>query len=219
MSEPGPGEAADLVIVNAETARFECTYGRGCDGLCCRNGRPPVTKAEAERIDANIARILPRLRPEARNLVEKQGYLSRRGLPEQPMLRVISGWCVFFHEGCVLHKLGAEEGEKHRYKPAPCALFPLARDHRDRWHVRQWGHNREAWDLFCLDPDNTDTLAVVSLQEEIALARDLSLNEASRNDGGSGRIAIGRRRSALQGKLGHGFDQGRHRALRPARCL
>ncbi len=169
--------ASGFTIVNAATARFECTYGRGCDGLCCRNGRPPISRQEAGRIDANIEKFRPHLRPEARALVETQGYLSRRGHPDEPLLRVVAGWCVFFNQGCVLHKVGAAEGDKYRYKPAPCALFPLAKDHKDRWQIRQKGYNREAWDLFCLDPEATNTAAVLSLQEEIALAQALSQKE------------------------------------------
>ena len=60
-------------------------------------------------------------------------WARRLGLP---MLRVVNGWCVFFNQGCVLHKVGAVEGDKYRYKPAACALFPLARDEHDQWYPR-----------------------------------------------------------------------------------
>jgi Fe-S-cluster containining protein len=170
-----------VIIENAATATFECTYGRGCDGICCRNGRPPVTQTESARINANIEKFLPELRPEARVLVEAQGYLSRRGLPDQPMLRVIGGWCVFFNKGCILHRIGAIEGDKYRYKPLPCSLFPIAKDAKDRWQVRQKGYQREVWDLFCLDPRATTVSAVDALQEEIALIRKV---EAVASEGG-----------------------------------
>ncbi len=113
-----------LPVINLSEAKFECIYGRGCDGICCQNGRPPVYPEEVERIDANLDRFLPHLRPEARDLIQSEGYLSRRTKGGLPMLRVIDGWCVFFHQGCVLHKVGAAEGDKYRYKPAPCALLP-----------------------------------------------------------------------------------------------
>ena len=51
------------------------------------------------------------------------------------MLRVQDSWCVFFNQGCVLHKVGAAEGDKYRYKPAPCALFPLGRTEKGDWYV------------------------------------------------------------------------------------
>jgi hypothetical protein len=158
-----------LPVINLSEARFECIYGRGCDGICCRNGRPGIYPEEVERVDANLQKLLPRLRPRARALVEGHGYLSRRRRHGLPMLRVVDAWCVFFNQGCTLHKAGAEEGDKYRYKPAACALFPLAKDENDRWYVRQRGRG-EPWDLFCLDPTNTSVPARESLRDEIELA-------------------------------------------------
>ena len=37
-----------LVVANLATATFECTFGRGCDGLCCKNGRPSVDADDTE---------------------------------------------------------------------------------------------------------------------------------------------------------------------------
>jgi len=164
----------DLPILNLEGARFECTFGRGCDGICCRNGRPPVYAEEAGLIAANLPKFLPELRPEARAVVGKSGFLSRRRKLGQQMMRVAGRWCVFFNQGCVLHRAGAAEGDKFRYKPAACGLFPLAKDERDRWYVRQKGVNGEIWDLFCLDPVASPIQAADSLREEIALARRYS---------------------------------------------
>jgi hypothetical protein len=159
-----------LPVINLTEATYECVYGRGCDGICCRNGRPGLYPDEIERLDAALDEILPELRPEAAALVRAEGYLSRRRRHNLPLARVVGGWCVFFHEGCVLHKLGAAEGDKYRYKPAACALFPLARDEQDRWYVRQKGYKGEPWDLFCLDPQASPLPAAVSLADEIRLA-------------------------------------------------
>ena len=158
------------VIVNLAEARFECTFGRGCDGVCCKQGRPLVYPEEVETIGANLKRFLPLLRPRARQAIEEGGYLSGRRRLGQPVMRVRDGWCVFFHQGCILHKVGAAEGDKFRYKPAVCALFPIQQDQHDRWYVRQKGFNKEKWDLFCLDPKNSPTAAAQSLGDEIALA-------------------------------------------------
>jgi hypothetical protein len=87
------------------------------------------------------------------------------------MLRTVKGWCVFFNQGCVLHKVGAAEGDRYRYKPAACSLFPLAKDENDRWYVRQQGYKNEKWDLFCLDPKQSQSAAAETLVEEAALAR------------------------------------------------
>src|SRR5207237_6496226 len=147
----------------------ECIYGRGCDGICCQNGRPPVYPEERARIAKNLKKFLPHLRPEARTLIEKDGFVSKRRHVGQPMLRVIGGWCVFFNQGCVLHKVGAADGDAYLYKPSLCALFPLAKDEKGRWYVRQWNYKGEAWDLFCLNPKQSDVPASESLKAELEL--------------------------------------------------
>ncbi len=159
-----------LPVINLSEATFECIYGRGCDGICCQNGRPGVHPEEAERMDANLDKFLEHLRPEARTLIEKDGFLSRRRKQGLPMLRVVDGWCIFFNQGCVLHKVGAAEGDRYRYKPSACALFPLAKNEQDQWIVRQRGYDGEEWDLFCLDPKASSLPAAKSLKEEVKLA-------------------------------------------------
>lgn len=170
----------ELPVINLSEARFECTFGRGCDGICCRNGRPMIYPDERRLLDRHLGRFLPHLRSAARVVVEREGYLSRRRHLGLPTVRVADGWCVFFNEGCVLHKVGAAEGDHRRYKPAACALFPLARDARDRWYVRQRGYLGEKWDLFCLDPANTSVSAAESLRGEIELARGYEEQEGRR---------------------------------------
>jgi hypothetical protein len=159
-----------LPILNVDTATFECTYGRGCEGVCCQEGRPPVEPEERQRIDDILPRLLPLLRPEAQAVVRKRGYLSSRQRFGHPMARNAAGWCVFFNQGCVLHQLGADEGDKFCYKPSACSLFPIQQDDKDRWYIRQRGYKRERWDLFCLCPSNSKRLAFESLGEEIDLA-------------------------------------------------
>ncbi len=162
--------AMSLPVVNLSTATFECIFGRGCDGICCQNGRPGIYPDEEKRITKHLHKFLPQLRPEAQKLVRKEGYLSNRKKGGLPMLRVSQGWCVFFNQGCVLHKVGAEEGDKYRYKPAPCALFPLARNDKGDWFVRQHGVEGEGWDLFCLNPASSPLPASESLRDEVSLA-------------------------------------------------
>jgi hypothetical protein len=163
--------ATSLPVINASDATFDCIFGRGCDGICCQNGRPGVYPDERVRITKNLRKFLPHLRPEARDVIEKSGYLSNRHKGGLPMLRVVAGWCIFFHQGCVLHKVGAAEGDKYRYKPAPCALFPLQKNAKDEWYIRQWGLEDEDWDLFCLKPEASPRLATESMAAEMALAQ------------------------------------------------
>jgi hypothetical protein len=159
-----------LPVLNLEGTKYECIYGRGCDGICCQNGRPPVYPEERDRIDAILEDLLPHLRPSARAVLERKGYLSNRQKNGARMMRVVDGWCVFFNEGCVLHKVGAEEGDKYRYKPFFCAVFPLDKDEQDRWYIRQHGYKGEVWDLFCLAPEASTKAAAKTLREEIELA-------------------------------------------------
>jgi hypothetical protein len=167
--------AVSLPVVNLAEAKFECTFGRGCDGVCCHNGRPPIFEEEAELYRTHLARFLPHMRPEARAVALKEGFLSNRYKLELPMLRVVDHWCIFFNQGCVLHKVGEMEGDKFRYKPSSCIIFPLARDAQDRWYIRQWGYNNEQWDLHCLNPQATTVPAAESLRDEIDLARKYDL--------------------------------------------
>jgi Fe-S-cluster containining protein len=161
-------------ILNLDAARFECTFGRGCEGVCCRNGRPIIYPEESVLLDAKLPAILPLLRPRARALVEKHGYVSGRRKCGHPMARVSDGWCVFFNEGCVLHRIGAGEGDAFRFKPAACSLFPLSKDRQDRWYVRQKGYKGEIWDLSCLDPAASGVSAAESLAAEIGFAKRLA---------------------------------------------
>jgi len=161
-----------LEVVNADTATFDCSFGRGCDGLCCRNGRPSVSPKEAALIKKQLKRVMPHLRPSARKIIEKEGFLSRRMKLGRPMVRVTDTWCVFFNKGCVLHKIAAEDGDPLMYKPVQCAMFPLQLDtDNNEWYVRQWHYKGEDWnDLFCLNPQNTKRKASESLAGEIAMA-------------------------------------------------
>jgi hypothetical protein len=163
-----------LPVLNLHEATFECTFGRGCEGFCCRESRPPVDPEEIERITANLDKFLPHLRPEARTVVQRKGFVSGFRLMGQPTIRLSQRWCVFFNRGCVLHLVGDSEGDKQKYKPVVCALFPLDVDDEDRWYVRQRDYKDEDWDLPCLDPRATRRRASESLQEEIAIAERLS---------------------------------------------
>ena len=163
-----------LTVINGDTARFECTYGRGCEGICCQQGRPPVDARQQAEIDGLRERWFPLLRPEARSLVERDGWLSRRVKAGDRMVRVAAKWCVFFNKGCVLHTLGAEDGNPMGYKPEACALFPLEKDDKGNWFVRQKGFKGEEWnELFCLAGKRETPLAVNSLASEMELAAEL----------------------------------------------
>jgi hypothetical protein len=157
-----------LPIENLASATFECVFPT-CGGICCRNGRPPVEPEEAARIDAHLSEVLPFLRPSARAHVERHGWLTRRVKAGLFTVAVEGGWCVFENGGCTLQQAGQLAGDPWKYKPSVCVRFPLEQSARDgAWYVRQWGHRREAWDLFCLDPAASARPAAESLAAEIA---------------------------------------------------
>lgn len=158
-----------LTVLNLDTARFECVYP-SCGGGCCKESRPPVEPGEEARIRKNLRRFLPLMRPRARAVVERGDFRTSRLKAGRPMLAVVDRYCVFWNDGCVLHKVGASEGDKNRYKPGTCITFPLDQEKEGEWYVRQWGSFDEAWDLACLDPRASKKRAGTSLAEEIAFA-------------------------------------------------
>lgn len=165
-----------IPLLNAATATFECTYGRGCPGLCCTNGRPGLRPEERRRIEQRLDDLLSLFSPRARKIVEEHGIVTRRTRHGLPLAPVVDGWCVFFNGGCVLHKLGAREGDPLKYKPVQCALFPLLWDEKGQWYVRQKNFKGEEWnDLFCLDPQHSTKKAAESLKNEISLAATLDV--------------------------------------------
>jgi Protein of unknown function (DUF3109) len=164
-------------IKGLDTAHFECVFPT-CGGICCQNGRPPLEKDEDERIAQNLDKFLPHLRPEARTRIESKGYLTKRMKEGLPSLAVVKEWCVFHNEGCVLHKVGALEGDKWKYKPWRCVAFPLERSPKGEWHVRQWRVKGEAWDLFCLNPKESPKLARETLSQEIEFVREREQSSA-----------------------------------------
>src|SRR6516162_1452252 len=104
-----------LPVLNLNEAKFECIFGRGCEGICCQEGKPPVSEDDIARIEQAMPKVMPLLREEARKKIETAGYLSNWRKQGQPTLRVAAGWCIFFNQGCVLHKLGMVEGDSFKY--------------------------------------------------------------------------------------------------------
>jgi hypothetical protein len=161
-----------LKVLN-EGATFDCVFPV-CGGTCCQNGRPGVELAEVAKIEAELAKFLPELTPAAKTHVERSGFITRRQKEGRPTLGVVGGYCLFYNEGCVLHKVGAREGDKFKYKPWRCVVFPLSKNEENgEWHVRQWGVKGEAWDVFCINPEESKKAAVVSLADELVFSAEI----------------------------------------------
>ena len=69
-----------LPVINLDKAKFECIFGRGCDGICCQHGKPPLSDDDRARIDPYLDKFLSELRPAARALIDlfKRGRVVRR---------------------------------------------------------------------------------------------------------------------------------------------
>ena len=78
-----------LPVVNLATATFECIFGRGCEGICCKNGRPSIDAKEQARIKKVLKLALPLMRPIAQKLVEEKGHMTNRIKYGHPSLRVV----------------------------------------------------------------------------------------------------------------------------------
>jgi hypothetical protein len=154
------------VIHNLEEARFECVFPK-CGGPCCHESRPNVTPGEVRRIEKALCRALERMRPAARRVVERAGWLTKRIKAGLPTIAVSERQCVFYKDGCVLHAIGAEEGDSTKYKPSTCILFPIDATKNGGWEVRQWGRKGETWKLFCLDPGASEKKAKETLATEV----------------------------------------------------
>ncbi len=171
-----------LSVLNVDTARFACVYP-SCGGACCKESRPPIEPGEDARIRKNMTKFLPLMRPKARRRVETGDFRTARSKAGRPMLAVIDRYCIFWNDGCVLHKVGATEGDKNRYKPGTCITFPLDEAREGEWYVRQWGAFDEGWDLTCLDPKASKKKPTESLAEEIAFAERLVAGKERWRDG------------------------------------
>lgn len=168
-----------LTLLNGDTARFECLYNRGCEGSCCKNGRPPVSLEQQQRIEGSRHRWLPLLRVKARGRVEREGWLGRRIKAGERMVRVEGQWCVFFNNGCVLHSLEDGESGQRSLKPEACALFPLEKAPQGQWFVRQHGFRGEQWgELACLAGKPETPLGIFTLTGEMKLAEELDTRNA-----------------------------------------
>ena len=106
--------------------------------------------------------ILPRVRPEARSVLERDGSSPGAARPGSPR-------CAWPGAGAS-SLTAAVSCTTSGFKPALCALFPLSKDLRGRSYVRQKGYQREQWNLPCLDPAPGTPPAAESLRAEIALA-------------------------------------------------
>lgn len=154
--------------------KFECTFGTTCEGNCCRS-RPHVLPEDIQAIESVLHRAIPLMRSEAQDLVIDKGYLSALKVEGHPTLRTINySLCVFFNKGCVLHKLGALEGDPFLYKPVRCILFPIGRNDDGSYGLVRKPAEADP-DLFpCLtQAEGSDKTTSQSLKAEFAMIEQI----------------------------------------------
>lgn len=157
-------------VINLPEARYKCHFP-ACGGPCCKNGRPGLYPNEIAIIRKNVKKFLPLMREEAGRKCEKTGFFTRRKKLGLPTMAISKGWCLFANEGCVLQKVGMAEGDKWKYKPRYCVLFPITHERPgdNEWYVRQKGFKGEEWRLFCLERTPAEKApAAKSLKDELA---------------------------------------------------
>ncbi len=112
------------------TAKFSCDLAR-CKGACCVVGDAgaPVSSSEMPVLNKAYRKLKEELRPEARELVEKEGLIKGSNKDGLELNCVKGKECVFVvYEGevakCAIQR-AYYEGRFDWEKPISCHLFPL----------------------------------------------------------------------------------------------
>ncbi|HRR08985.1 MAG TPA: DUF3109 family protein [Rhodothermales bacterium] len=140
----------DDILISDEVAEahFTCDLG-GCLGACCVQGEEGAPLLPEERgILQNLLPIIePRLRPEARAVIQREGVWEEV-VPDRYATTCVDGSeCVFvYYEGpiakCTIQK-AYQEGEVDWPKPVSCHLYPI----RARRYGTQEVLNYEKWEI------------------------------------------------------------------------
>ena len=160
-----------LPIVNLDEARFECTFGRGCDGVCCKEGRPLVYPDEVGRIAEALEKLQVEAPPRGPGGRGEEGVPQRPASPGPPRPAQRRRLVPVLPRGMPPAPTRAGGRGQVPVQAGRLLLFPIQQDEHDRWYIRQRGFHRETWDLFCLDPRIHPRPAAETLVEEIALAK------------------------------------------------
>jgi len=120
-----------MIAEGLKVARFACKLGQ-CKGACCVEGEQggPLTVEESHWIQKNIKSVLPYMKSECRDLVEKRGPVHRSESVDHTPLNGTGGPCIYLVQDesgtgrCLFEKLGSE-GIIDFSKPISCHLYPL----------------------------------------------------------------------------------------------
>ncbi len=122
----------DDVIISDEVveAAFSCNLS-ACHGACCVQGESgaPLTEAELQEVEAVLPAVRHRLRPEALDVIDKEGVWEKLGPGHYVTTCVGEAECVFVRYDGPVAKCSIQEayheGKVSFEKPISCHLYPI----------------------------------------------------------------------------------------------
>lgn len=148
---PDPGDPQQIYRCDLTwlTSRWNCIYGRGCQGIdasmpdggCCTLGAHFSDKDDEKR----TVKLAAKLTPETwqfHQVAQRKGIVTKDSDGERKT-RVVEGACIFLNrpgfeggEGCALHLLAGRMGKPYqRTKPDVCWQLPVRRSFDWREHA------------------------------------------------------------------------------------
>jgi hypothetical protein len=160
-------------------SRWECIFGRGCQGVltgpapelvqgCCSYGAHFTDAEDEARVEAAAATLGAehwQFRPEGR----RRGVIKTNTSGER-VTRMVAGACIFLNRpdfaggaGCALHRAALDRGERPMdLKPDVCWQLPLRREERDdggghitstivEWKRSDWGAGGQEFHWWCTE--------------------------------------------------------------------
>jgi hypothetical protein len=142
FADPADGEQVFRCDLTWLTSRWNCVFGRGCQGIepgraadgCCTLGAHFSDEDDEARVAGHVARLTPQLWQHHATGTGPEGWteLSEDG---ERQTRRVDGACVFLNrpgfgagQGCALHTLALSEGrEPLETKPDVCWQLPVRR--------------------------------------------------------------------------------------------
>ncbi|MBQ8099898.1 MAG: DUF3109 family protein [Paludibacteraceae bacterium] len=138
-----------LVSLDVLEKEFCCDLD-SCKGCCCIEGDAgaPLTAEEEQTLQQLLPGLLPLMRKEAREVVEKEGIAYNDPIGERVTQIVDGKDCVFSRTDrngwcyCVIERL-YNEGKISFRKPVSCHLYPI----RLTEHPTFWAVEYHRWDI------------------------------------------------------------------------
>ncbi len=167
-----------LVDVTFLESRWECIFGRGCEGVltgpaaelvqgCCSYGAHFTGEEDIARVE-EAALTLTAAQWQFRAKGRRNGVVKRAG--GESVTRLVQDACVFLNRpgfaggpGCALHRAALERGiEPLELKPDVCWQLPLRRSDETgpdghvtttlgEWQRRHWGEGGREFHWWCTE--------------------------------------------------------------------